>query len=301
MLDNLLEVPNVKDIEHVLELLRALKVFKLHPLKEFVQKYQPTFNVPSVSNNNLEQFLRLVESLEDEIQSDIYRQYEFIPNTINVITQAYFPLLDMIYKTSNLNQIPIFTTNYDRVIEEFCNHTSITCIDGFKKGANTEDFVWQPADFAKESKKAKQIVKLFKLHGSLNWRRRSDGTPVKVGAEERTRGTRRFIENVLIYPAEKVKPETEPFSSLHEWFKNVFNESRIVIFIGFAFRDRYLNEIISQGSKSKGKQLIIVSPHASRLLDNSKNQFSGNTVNLIDASFALDENVPEMIQQEILG
>lgn len=87
-------------------------------------------------------------------------------------------------------------------------------------------------------------IKLFKLHGSLNWRRRQDDSVVKIGSEERTRGTKRFKENLLVYPAEKFKPTIEPFKTLHGLFEKYFEECETCVFIGFAFRDEYLNSII---------------------------------------------------------
>lgn len=89
----------------------------------------------------------------------------------------------------------------------------------------------------------------------------------------KSRSTRRFRENVLIYPAERLNLKIEPVSSLLEWFRRVYNESDIVIFVGSAFRNHCLNEIISRCSKPKGKQMTIVSPNASELLDKLKNQF----------------------------
>ena len=98
-------------------------------------------------------------------------------------------------------------------------------------------------------------------------------------------------------PAEKVKPEIEPFKTLPEWFKKLFNESDVVIFIGFAFRDQYLNKIIMESPLSKRKKLIVVSPHASKLVDKFK-EFSGTTA-FIDRTFGEDGDIPDKIAAEI--
>jgi hypothetical protein len=116
-------------------------------------------------------------------------------------------------------------------------------------------------------------VKLYKLHGSLNWRRKHDLSVVRVNPEERTRGSKRYRENLLIYPAEKlnneveriVDPQKEPFGELHIRFRQMFKESKSAIFIGFNFRDEYINEIIKE--EREGKKIIIVSPHATEIRD----------------------------------
>ncbi len=269
LLSDILKVPHVRDIEHVLEMLKALRVFKEHPIKELVSTFRTSIDLPMMSENLSEQ-LKTAESLEDRIQSDIYRQYEFLPNTIDAVTEAYEPLLEMISSFRGDNEIPIFTTNYDRVIEEYCIRNRLICIDGFKITPPSDEFEWNDEEFKRKSENV-CIVKLFKLHGSLNWRRRHDFVAVKIGSEERTRGTRRFRENLLVYPTEKltnevektVLPEKEPFGLLHVMFRKIFRESEVAIFIGFNFRDEYLNEIVV--SESEKKKIIIVSPHATEI------------------------------------
>ena len=310
LLSNILKVPHVKDVEHVLETLKALQVFKEHPIKEFVSTFQTSIDLPMMSGNLSEQ-LKTVDSLEDKIQSDIYRQYEFLPNTIDAVTDAYEPLLEMISALRGDNEIPIFTTNYGRVIEEFCHRNGLICVDGFKINPQSDEFEWNVKEFERTSKNTR-IVKLFKLHGSLNWRRCHDFAAVKIGSEERTRGTRRFKENLLVYPTEKltneveriVLPEKEPFGVLHVMFKRRFSESEVAVFIGFNFRDEYLNEMIT--SQSGKRKIIIVSPHANEakkrieeLLSNVTYHILGRKIVAVDGLFG-ELNITNKIEKAIL-
>ena len=178
----------------------------------------------------------------------------------------------MLHHLASDNELFIFTTNYDRVIEEYCRHQSIPYIDGFARDPTAEEFEWNPVEFEKKQQGIDSI-KLFKLHGSLNWRRRIDGVPVKIGTEEKTRrDSKRFHENILIYPGEKSEPHTEPFITLHKLFQKYFLDSDVCVFIGFAFRDEYLNSIIAQGLRKK--KVVIVDLIAIKIRGNLIEEWS---------------------------
>ncbi len=135
------------------------------------------------------------------------------------------------------------------------------------------------------------LIRLYKLHGSLNWReRKEDNKIVRVPTEELTRGSKRYNKNYVIYPAEKFKPEIKPFREIHESFEKQFANCDTAIFLGFAFRDDYLKSVISQGTNDK--QVIIIRPHASGYVEKKKQDFSGTLIP-IDHSFG--EDTPKLL------
>jgi NAD-dependent SIR2 family protein deacetylase len=298
-LSYLLSIKGFTDIEHVLELLDLLQNINRHPVKDFLQTHQTLINFKGQSITFLE-MLNSMEKLRDRIQSDVFRQYEFNPTTITTITQEYSPLVKMLLTLSNHKEIQIFTTNYDCVIEEFCRANKLTCLDGFKRTGDSEESEWNPEDLNREiTDTSETTIKLFKLHGSLNWRiRKSDNAIVKISPEERTRGSRRYEKNLVIYPAEKLKPEIEPFKKLHEFFKTEFIRSDCAIFIGFSFRDEYLNSVIMQGSDRRN-QIISVSPHVSELLTGSWIARAHTRLTTIESSFG-EANTLNSIEKIIL-
>jgi len=276
-LSNILRMPEVKDIEQVLEVLKALYVFNKNPLKEYVTTFTTTINLPNLSTNVFDQ-MKIAERLEDKIKSDVFRQYEFSSLRINEIKDAYGPLIEMLFNLRGDNELPIFTTNYDRVIEEFCYREGINCIDGFKRNPQTEEIEWNSKEFKRRPRR-KRIIKLYKIHGSLSWRRKRDGMFVRVGPEERTRGTQRYEKNLVLFPTEKLTneverlmiPEKEPYGLLHILFREVLKESEVAVFIGFSFRDAYINDIII--SEMNNKKMLIVSPQASDIENKLRRPF----------------------------
>ena len=108
------------------------------------------------------------------------------------------------------------------------------------------------------------------------------------------------MNNLVIYPGEKLKPETDPFKKLHEFFVEEVNSTDFLIFIGFAFRDEYLNTVIREAS-SKPK-IIIISPHASQLKNSKSLLGFKNNPSFIDASFGKDTDlIINQVEKTILN
>ena len=49
----------------------------------------------------------------------------------------------------------------------------------------------------------------------------------------------------ILYPGFKGEPDEEPFIKFHEHLRAVVSNAAAAIFIGFAFRDEYINTILS--------------------------------------------------------
>ncbi len=94
-------------------------------------------------------------------------------------------------------------------------------------------------------------IKLYKLHGSVNWRR--DGNFVYRVPRKQT-----HKQNAIIYPGYKDTPKEEPFKSLHSAFSEELNSTDLLIAIGFSFRDVTLNKIILDALDTNKKLRILI-------------------------------------------
>jgi hypothetical protein len=80
------------------------------------------------------------------------------------------------------------------------------------------------------------IVKLYKLHGSLDWRHENDAVQ-EVAADE-------YVgRNVVIYPVRKPVMD-EPFKTLFELFERRLDESQVCVVIGSSLRDEHLRQAL---------------------------------------------------------
>ena len=139
--------------------------------------------------------------------------------------------------------LSVFTTNYDLTFEAAAENgeavfgeLGIAEIDyGFSMTFGrpiydpSRDFKWQPT-----------IIEYLKLHGSLDWHRDAQG-----------RCSRSMSSTVpddpdqmaILYPGFKGVPEAEPFISMHGRLNRRLAEADIVVVVGFAFRDSYINAL----------------------------------------------------------
>lgn len=125
---------------------------------------------------------------------------------------------------------------------------------------------WKPSEFERSFYSQNSVgIKLLKLHGSLDWRRR-DSNIIKVGTEEKSVSD---DDNILIYPGEKGEPTDNPFLTIYEHFRSNLMNTNTCIAVGFSFRDEYINKIFLEFLGNKKRKLICVSKNASKDLSNN--------------------------------
>jgi len=164
-------------------------------------------------------------------------------------------------------KLDIFTTNYDSVIEEVSLRLRLRLVDGFSYDAKRKGRFWEPALFEQPTP---FTLRLFKLHGSLNWRETHHGKIESMRGENRYSGTRRYRKNILIYPTQKGLEGEEPFATLFKYFRNSSELSDGFLIIGFSFRDPLINDIFLNNLRINVKhKLIVFSPTATENVINN--------------------------------
>ena len=152
--------------------------------------------------------------------------------------------------------LEIFTVNYDLLIETGLERLRVPYFDGFVgtlrarfqtelvEALPSQEGFWLP-EF---------LVRLWKLHGSVNWVWDSDqiirlGQPVTVDLA------------AAIYPSDTKYDETRrvPFVVLHDRLRRAFHQAEtLVIIAGYSFSDAHLNEVIFDSASSRQRSEFIV-------------------------------------------
>jgi hypothetical protein len=156
--------------------------------------------------------------------------------------------------------IDLFTTNYDRAVEvshETAAEVDFELVKGFGLVGRARAPRWDPSLYDNAPGK-RLTVKLYKLHGSLDWRRNGDVVE-EVGADEYVKG-----RNALIYPIRKPVIE-EPFTNLFERFKQRLQESGVCVVIGSSLRDEYIRQAIVEQLNAETLRVVLVDPNADKL------------------------------------
>lgn len=173
--------------------------------------------------------------------------------------------------------LPIFTTNYDSVFEvmrtrqEFSKAYSF--IDGVEpSGNNSREYYFGLENYIKQSDGGVSLKKLFyfKLHGSLTWVIKKDGT-IWVKPDEsppRERDGVRCIIPPSLTKQRDIANELKPFGGMLEALKVSLRRAKVCFVIGFAFRDDVIRNIFNEALKENTKlhiEAIIPQPAESKI------------------------------------
>ncbi len=151
--------------------------------------------------------------------------------------------------------VNIFSLNYDTCIEQFCNLYKKDYVDGF-------DVHWNPDLFDID----RPDIRLYKLHGSVMWYRTNKGNYVKLIVSPRGNKvnliTGEEAESLMLYPMRKFD-YYEPLIELLLLFKKKLEKAKVVIVVGYSFRDKHIKQIFWDAA-NRNKELVVflISPNA---------------------------------------
>ena len=197
------------------------------------------------------QFSIGISGIRDKVVAIMDAIYTKSLNKENV-TALYNPLFSLLYDSIKENNITIFTTNYDTAIEQYCRYSGLRLIDGFQKtGPN---LVWNPVGYYQKPDPIEKTITLFKLHGSLTWRKIGNEI-IEFGMSARSMPG----DMALIYPTEtKEYPYEEPFKTAYKSLDRFLKTAEVAIVIGYSFRDRGIAYIIDEAQSINPNLKFIV-------------------------------------------
>jgi SIR2-like domain len=134
--------------------------------------------------------------------------------------------------------VELFTTNYDLLFEQALEIVGVPYFDGFV-GANRPFFDAAALD---RDKLPSRWLRLWKLHGSINWRRDSKGSVYRTFVTETESPT-------LIHPSHLKYDESRkmPYLAMIDQFRGFLRKRRAALVIcGFSFGDEHLEDVLLQ-------------------------------------------------------
>lgn len=162
-------------------------------------------------------------------------------------------------RPSDKSRVLVFTTNYDLCIEQAAGHIGLPVIDGFSHtspqrfdGRNYDlDYVRRVPN-QREPSFVEGVFHLYKLHGSVNWKRRDDGQIYRVAETD---------DAVMIYPRESKYQLSyqQPFLEMMARFQFALRQPNTTLFVlGFGFNDDHLAEPIISALRSNPQFNLVV-------------------------------------------
>ena len=256
---DLLSASNGLDIEHVL--LLADTIDKLYDTEAGRHLVKGSGQL----GRQLEEVMRVGRAARREV----FRRYAWDHDLDESADELLGPLVGMATALNGNRQVSIFTTNYDRAVEEFCEGRGLHMRDGFRLDTRTGRRVWAGNFGAGRGKTGKTgapgTVRLYKLHGSLDWKYAAKHGVLRVdydGASDSVHYSDTIVPPSLADKRGEI--EGDPYKTLHNLFRSELESSDACIVVGFSFRDGPIADAFQRFAEQDDKTLIVVGPDARR-------------------------------------
>ena len=180
-------------------------------------------------------------------------------DTAIAILQSF--LLSFASRTASRERLHIFTTNYDRLLEYGSDLAGLRVIDRFVGALNPVfrssrievDVHYNPPGIRGEPRFMEGVVRLTKLHGSLDWQYdlharsiRRLGIPFGAGSDHSDLPSNP-IDSAMIYPnpAKDVETVFFPYAELFRDMAAAFcRPNAVVVTYGYGFGDDHINRVL---------------------------------------------------------
>jgi hypothetical protein len=176
-------------------------------------------------------------------------------------------LLRRLYDGSpqNAESIHVITTNYDTLLELFCDLAGLPLDTGFmgfrrRKPRLPSLFQTQYSRVLVPERRQQQVdhricktVRLYKPHGSISWLTTDEG-PIEILNDVSV------AERAIVVPGPSKYQDTlvnELFGAMRAEMKTVLNKAQALLCIGFGFNDDHLQDVIKR-RVTEGMPIIIV-------------------------------------------
>ncbi|WP_216664158.1 SIR2 family protein [Lentimicrobium sp. S6] len=146
--------------------------------------------------------------------------------------------------------VEIFTTNYDLLMEQALEETSVPYFDGFVGARNT----FFDLRAIEENAIPNHWTRLWKIHGSLNWYQSENAVHRSTGSNIQNQ------ESHLIYPSHLKYDQSRkmPYLALIDRLtSSIKKEPSVLISTGYSFNDEHINDSILNALKANPTSMVI--------------------------------------------
>lgn len=173
-------------------------------------------------------------------------------------------LMTFASRTATRDRLHVFTTNYDRLVEFGCEMLGLRVLDRFvgqlspvfRASRLGIDLHYNPPGIRGEPRYLEGVVRLTKLHGSVDWRQETDVAGVSqirrtslpfAAAEDHPDLPTRPLDSAIIYPnpAKDVETLQYPYAELFRDFAAATcRPNSVLVTYGYGFGDDHANRVL---------------------------------------------------------
>lgn len=186
-------------------------------------------------------------------------------------------LLTFASRAASRERLHIFTTNYDRLIEFACDLAGVHVLDRFvgsiepvfRSSRLGLDLHYNPPGIRGEPRYVEGVVRLTKLHGSLDWRFQAGPwgrqevarVALPFGADAAHPAVAQHGASIMIYPnaAKDVETLEYPYADLFRDFAAASCQPNgVVVTYGYGFGDDHINRVLRDMLTLPSTHLLII-------------------------------------------
>jgi hypothetical protein len=182
---------------------------------------------------------KILEALKDWVQLE------------NPKTAAYYSGLKPLQRSLQF-PLKVFSLNYDLCVE-YLNEEKFRVETGF---AAVGDSRWEWKRFDETNPEAEfPEIFLYKLHGSINWKRDDTGNLISVNYS----GNIGPKQMQVIFGRDFKLEAADPYLFYAFEFRRSTLDARVIVIIGYGFGDEHINKMLTQAIRSDvSKRLLVV-------------------------------------------
>lgn len=222
-------------------------------------------------NAALTSFLHSILSTETELRKVLLGKSDEGLGARHMLTSF---LLSFASRVPSRERLHVFTTNYERLIEYGCDLVGLRIIDRFvgqlqpvfRASRVDVDVHYNPPGIRGEPRYLEGVLKVTKLHGSLDWRFERGlftRAPISFGAgKEHPELPKQPFETVMVYPnpAKDLETSEYPYAELFRDFSaSLCRPNSVLVTYGYGFGDDHINRVIGDMLTIPSTHLVIIS------------------------------------------
>jgi len=238
------------NIETLVNTLYELERNEEHPLYPFIAAWNSRFvSLACADFSNVQNFRRL-----------ILKELKRWMCPENTSASSYYIGLKNLQNDLNY-PLHVFSLNYDLCVESIGRGDSFRVETGFEDSGPAHFWDWERFEQQESGPPSVPDLYLYKLHGSINWKRNSEANLFSVEQTENVASDKMEV----IFGRDFKLEAADPYLFYAYQFRKFTLDARLIIVIGYSFADNHINKMLVQAlRRDENKRLVVVSRFSDR-------------------------------------
>lgn len=231
------------NIETLVNTLYELERNEEHPLYPFIAAWNSRFVGLALQDfANIKAFRRLIlRELKRWMCPEDGSLREYYKGFVSLQRELNYPL-------------HVFSLNYDLCVEGI-GGPDFRVETGFAEFGPNHNWDWERFEYGESGPASLPPIYLYKLHGSINWKRDEGKSLFSVEQTENVESDRMDV----IFGRDFKLEAADPYLFYAYQFRKFTLESRLIVVVGYSFADDHINKMLTQAlSRGEPRKLLIV-------------------------------------------